>query len=169
MVVDDMFIVQTNKGKMQLRVSAPIMQRYHNDSLDYELFPEGLLVYSYNEAGCLETELKANQARHESYHSGEGDELWMAFGDVSVKNLINKETMTTDTLYWDRGNEKIYTDCYVCILSPSGLMQGYGLVSDQRARNSTILKPFNSYGIIGSDSTKVVIDSVNFIGPFPKN
>ena len=44
-------------------------------------------------------------------------------------------------------------------------MQGYGLDSDERARNANILNPFDSYGIIRSDSSKVYVDTVNFIGP----
>jgi hypothetical protein len=52
--------------------------------------------------------------------------------------------------------------------SPSGFMQGFGMEADQRARNNIIFNPFNSYGIVAEDSTKVVIDSVNFIGPIQK-
>jgi hypothetical protein len=52
--------------------------------------------------------------------------------------------------------------------SPSGFVQGFGMESDQRARNNIIFKPFNSYGIVTQDSTRVVVDSVNFIGPLPK-
>ena len=52
--------------------------------------------------------------------------------------------------------------------SPDGYMQGYGMESDQRARNSIILRPFDSYGVIVQDSTEVRIDSVNFIGPLIK-
>ena len=40
--------------------------------------------------------------------------------------------------------------------------------SDQRARNSTIFNPFDSFGYVRQDSTKVAVDSANFIGPFPK-
>ena len=76
--------------------------------------------------------------------------------------------METDTLYWDRKNERIYTDCYVRMYSPDGFMQGYGMESDQRARNSSIFNPFDSYGIVIQDSTKVAVDSANFIGPFPE-
>ena len=47
-------------------------------------------------------------------------------------------------------------------------MQGYGMESDQRARNSVILRPFDSYGVVVQDSTEVRIDSANFIGPFDK-
>ena len=52
--------------------------------------------------------------------------------------------------------------------SPDGFMQGYGMESDQRARNSIIFNPFNSYGIVAQDSTAVLLDSVNFIGPLQK-
>ena len=47
-------------------------------------------------------------------------------------------------------------------------MQGYGMRSDEHARNAIIYKPFNSYGVVVQDTTAFVVDSVNFIGPFPK-
>ena len=51
--------------------------------------------------------------------------------------------------------------------SPAGYMQGFGMRSDDMARNAIIQRPFNSYGVVEQDSTKVVLDSVNFVGPFP--
>ena len=86
-----------------------------------------------------------------------------------IKNLINQEVMETDTLYWDQKNEKIYTHCYVRMYSPDGFMQGYGMESDQRARSTTLFNNFNNYAIVVKDTTQVLIDSVNFIGPFQKN
>ena len=76
--------------------------------------------------------------------------------------------METDTLYWDRANEELYTDCYIRMYSPDGFMQGYGMRSNQKASNSVILRPFNSFGVVVQDTTAVLIDSVNFIGPFLK-
>ena len=109
----------------------------------------------------------ADNAIHKVYTDGR--ESWEAYGNVVVTNLIKQETLETDTLYWDQKNERIHTHCYVKMYSPSGFMQGFGMESDQRARNNIIFNPFNSYGIVEEDSTKVVIDSVNFIGPFQKN
>ena len=43
--VDDMFVVQTENGLLQMRLESPLMERYENDSLSYELFPKGLAVY----------------------------------------------------------------------------------------------------------------------------
>ena len=164
--VDDMFIVQTENSIIKVRAEAPLMERYENDTLSYELFPKGISVYGYTEEGKLETEIVADNARHLKYKDGR--DSWEAFGNVVVKNLINQEIMETDTLYWDQKNEKIYTHCYVKMYSPSGFMQGYGMESDQRARNSIIFHPFNSYGVVVKDSTEVLVDSINFIGPLQK-
>lgn len=164
--VDDMFIVQTENGIIQLRAKAPLMERYEKDTLSYELFPKGISVYGYTEEGLLETEIIADNAIHLKYEDGR--ESWEAFGNVVVKNLMNHETMETDTLYWDQENERIYTHCYVRMYSPDGFMQGYGMESDQRARDSQLLNPFNNYFIMEQDSTMVIVDSVNFIGPLQK-
>ena len=86
----------------------------------------------------------------------------------NVKNLINQEVMETDTLYWNQETEMIYTHCYVRIISPDGFAQGYGMEADQRARSYTLFNNFNNYAFVVKDSTEVLIDSVNFIGPFPK-
>ena len=165
-VVDDMFIVHTQNGKIQMRAQAPLMEKYQKDSLSYELFPQGFFVYSYTEDEMLETEIVADNAKHSKHENGE--ESWSVFGNVVIKNLIKQEVMETDTLYWDQKNKKIYTQCYVRMYSPKGFMQGYGMESDERARNSIIFKPFNSYGIVVQDSTQVSVDSVNFIGPMQK-
>ena len=165
-VVDDMFIVQTKNGKIEMRAEAPVMERYERDTLSFELFPRGFYVYGYTEEEKLETEIVADQARHLKYQDGR--ETWEAFGNVVVKNLIKQEVMETDTLYGDQKNEKIFTHCYVRMYSPDGFMQGYGMESDQRARNSIIFNPFNSYGIVVQDSTAVLLDSANFIGPLQK-
>ena len=165
-VVDDMFMQQTENGMVKMRAEAPRMEKYEKDSLDYELFPEGFFVYGFDESGKLETEIVSDNAKHQKFKDGR--ESWEAFGNVVVRNLINQEVMETDTLYWDQKNEKIYTHCYVRMYSPDGFMQGYGMESDQRARSTILFNNFNNYAIVVKDSTQVLIDSVNFIGPFQK-
>lgn len=165
--VEQMFVVQTKNGNLQMRVESDLMERYENDTASYELFPNGMEVYAYSEEGALETMLLSDKARHYKKKDGR-EEYWAAFGNVVVQNIIKQETLETDTLYWDQARKEIYTDCYVRMFSRDGFMQGYGMRSDERARNTTIFKPFNSYGVVVQDSTKVVIDSVNFIGPLLK-
>lgn len=166
--IDNMFAVQTKNGIVGMRFEADLMERFENDSLSKETFPKGLAVYAYTDEGLLETTVFADNAIHETDKLNGGDEKWSAFGNVIVQNVINQQSMETDTVYWDRAEGEIYTDCYVRMASPDGFMQGYGMRSDERARNSIILRPFNSFGVVVQDSTLVLIDSVNFIGPFLK-
>lgn len=165
-VVSNMFVVQTENGSLKMRMEADRMERYETDTLSFELFPEGLSVFSYEETGKLESTIFADQARHLKFKDGRED--WQAFGNVHIRNEIKNETMITDTIYWDRENELIYTDCYVKMFSKDGMMQGYGMRSDQRANNTILLKPFDGYGVVVQDSTKVIIDTANFIGPLRK-
>ncbi len=163
-IVSDMYAVQTNNGGLQMRMEAKLMQRFHNDStnVSYELFPQGFDVYAYNKEGLLETHIHSLIAKHTTTKS---EEKWEAYGDVVIKNFIKGERMETDTLYWDRESGKIFTHCFVKMYSPQGFMQGYGMESDEMARNANILKPFDSYGIIRDSTSENYIDTENFIGP----
>ena len=165
-IVEDMFMQQTENGMVKMRAESPRMEKYEKDTLQYELFPAGFFVYAFDESGKLETEIVADNARHMKYKDGR--ETWEAYGNVVVKNLINQEVMETDTLYWNQETEMIYTHCYVRIISPDGFAQGYGMEADQRTRSYTLFNNFNNYAFVVKDSTEVLIDSVNFIGPFPK-
>ena len=166
-IVDSMYVIQSKDGKLQMRIKAGLMERYHRDTMELELFPKGIEVYTYTEDGLLEATLEADNARHEN-RKNKSEELWMAFGNVRIHNIIKQETIETDTLYWDRAKGEIFNDCYVRLFSPDGFIQGYGLKSDDKARNSIILNPFNNYFMVVQDTTKVAIDSVNFIGPLLK-
>ncbi|MBO4558314.1 MAG: LPS export ABC transporter periplasmic protein LptC [Bacteroidales bacterium] len=153
---------------MEMRTRAMDTYRYEKDSVPTtkEVYSEGFEVYLYSEDGLLESQLVAEGAQHITTKK---KEEWMAFGNVNILNHIKGERIITDTVYWDRQAEQIYTDCYVVMTSPQGKLQGYGMRSDQRANKSTILRPFDSYGRVVNDSTKFYIDTVNFVGPLPRN
>ncbi len=166
--VEDMAVVQSENGAVKMRMTAPLLQHFSyvkdGRAQEYDYYPEGISVKAYTADGALETTITADEAKHITTR---GSETWMAYGNVVVTNLIKEEKMESDTMYWDQDKKKIYTNCYVRITSHNGMMQGYGMESDERARNSEILKPFDSYSRI-SDSTDVYVDSLNFIGPKKK-
>ena len=165
--VDSMFFLQSENGRLKMRVEAPRMEVYEHDTLSYDLFPQGIRVFAYAPDGTLETTIVSEQARHDKYPDS-GKELWSAFGHVVTRNILKQETMETDTLYWDSEAREIWTDCYIRMYSPSGSMQGYGMRSDEMARNAILLKPFDNEFFVGEEDTPAVIDSVNFIGPMLK-
>ena len=164
-VIHDMSVLQTEGGEAVMRMHAPLMQKFDfvKDSLhqSYEFYPDGFFVDAYTENGALETSIVSKQAKH---ITTKDQESWSAFGDVVIINHIKGEKIETDTLYWNRAEKQIYTDCYVRLSSDSGLLQGYGMTSDERARNSVILRPFDWYAI-ERDSTYFYNDTINFVGP----
>ena len=164
----DMFAVQTKNGAVSMRLEADLMEHFDTDTVSYDSFPEGISVYGYTEDGLLESVIVADDARHIVPKERDRDEVWEAFGNVILHNVIEQETMETDTIYWDQAKQEVYTDCYVKMYSRQGFLQGYGMRSDDHVRNSILYRPFDGYGVVVQDSTAVIIDSVNFIGPFPK-
>lgn len=163
-VILNMDAAQTENGMVQMRLTADRMERYErSEEESVEIFPEGFNVLAYNEDGLLETQIVSDKAEHSV--SG-ANEQWSAYGNVVITNYLEGQKLMTDTLYWNREEQKIYTDCYVRLYSPQGFMQGYGMESDERARDAQLLRPFDGYGIISNDTTRrVYTDTVNFIGP----
>ncbi len=163
-VILNMDAAQTENGMVQMRLTADRMERYErSEEESVEIFPEGFNVLAYNEDGLLETQIVSDKAEHSV--SG-ANEQWSAYGNVVITNYLEGQKLMTDTLYWNREEKKIYTDCYVRLYSPQGFMQGYGMESDERARDAQLLRPFDGYGIISNDTTRrVYTDTVNFIGP----
>lgn len=165
-IVLEMSLEQSVAGKTKMRVYASVMNNFTKAVPPYESFPKGINVKAFTPKGLLETEITANDAIHRK--SAE-KEQWEAYGDVVINNYIKGQTIETDTIYWDKSTKKIFTHCYVKIKDPLGFIQGYGLESDELARNAIIMRPFDAYGIIKRDSTEVIyIDTVNFIGPVLK-
>lgn len=166
--VRGMRAMEYNKADLNMQMVTRAMDtyKYVKDSVNItrEVYSDGFEVYIYNEDGLLESQLIAEGAEHITARQKED---WKAFGNVNILNHIKGERIITDTVYWDKKQEQIYTDCYVVMTSPKGKLQGYGLTSDQRANRSTILRPFDSYGLVVSDSTKFYLDTVNFVGPMP--
>lgn len=173
-VVKNMHMMQSRNGGITMQMISPTMERYQfvKDSLlqSYEIYPDSFFVYGYTKDGALETTIVAQAAKHITTLQAEE---WIAYGNVEVNNIIQHQKLYSDTIYWDQENHKIHTNCYVRLQSGDDVMQGYGMESDEMARNATILSPFDSYSVIKDSISRAntplsSLDSLNLMGPFPK-
>ena len=155
----DMFAVQTQNGRVSMRCHPLCRERVRTGRAN---------IAQAVPRPPYQAVIVADNARHIVPKDRRKDEIWEAFGNVIMHNVIEQETMETDTIYWDQAKKELYTDCYVKIYSRQGFLQGFGMSSDDHVRNSILYRPFDGYGVVTQDSTAVIIDSVNFIGPFPK-
>ena len=147
--VYNMNAIEIKFGKVSGSLEAPLMKTYSLLAEPFEIFPNGIKAKGYTIDNQLETEIAADVAIHRSHSERE---RWEVYGNVVIINHLKNEIVKTDTLYWDRVDKRIYTHCFVKMTSPQGLMQGFGMESDERASNVTILRPFDSYGIIVRDT-----------------
>ena len=130
--VDSMFFLESENGRLKMRVEAPRMEVYEHDSVAFDLFPRGLNVFGYAEDGALETTIVSDQARHDK-NPGTEEEQWSAFGHVVIRNVAKKETMETDTLYWDsKARDRLLHQNVFAIGNHAGLRHAFRRNGAQR-------------------------------------
>lgn len=165
--IEGMNVLQFSKGEIAYQVEAPVMERYQDEEAPYDVFPDGFLLKGFTPEGLLETRIRAEYAKN--IKGKYEEDIWEAYGNVVINNYIKGERIETDTLFWNRLTQRIYTHTWVKLTTPDLFMQGYGMESDDMARNAVIQNPFDSYAIVRRDSLEIpYIDTANFIGPILK-
>lgn len=138
----------TDSGRLVVIFRAPLAERYMNTPDErgpYKVFPEGIEVEFYNDAGLLESTIIAGYAEH-----WEEESLWRARDSVVARNLISGERLDTEELYWNEKDKKIYSQVFTKITNEDGIYFGEkGFESDQDLEN---------YKLIGSRGDVVVRD-----------
>lgn len=112
-------IYYSDSSRVKMRLFATRLERYTQTSEPYTLFPEGVLVYFYDSAMNIQTEISAKYARYD-----ESKNLWEAKNDVVCKNNIKGEQLNTEELFWDDNKHMIYSDKFSRIQTPDGVFIG---------------------------------------------
>lgn len=103
------------KGRKQLQ--------HQNGDIE---FPDGLEVTFFDENGEKTSILTALKG-----FKSAGENFYRANGDVVVLNLKKQETLKTEELFWNPETEKIYTNKFVTVQTPTDLIPAEGLIAPQ--------------------------------------
>jgi len=122
-------IIHTKDGHVTVRITSPKINRFITVEEPHTTFPEGLHVRQFDSTGTKTSEISANYA---IYH--EEDKLWEAENDVVAINEKG-DTLNTEYLIWNEAEEIIYTDRYVRIKTPDGIIHGKGMEANQNFTN----------------------------------
>ena len=136
----------TDSCRLKLIFKAPEMQHFvhHNEEPYYE-FPKGIEVLFYDKDENLQSRITANWAM-----LYEDKQLWVARDSVVARNIQTHEELTTEELFWNQEEKRIYSHVFTKIVNPDGVYYGEkGFESDQ---------DFNNYKLIGSSGTVNVKD-----------
>lgn len=131
-VHENLLLKYSDSSYTRLQLEAPLSENFPQLEEPYQLFKKGIKVKFFNALGQENSRLKANYAKKFT-----NDELWIAKGDVVVVNKKG-EQLNSEELFWDKKKEKIYSDAYVKITTPTEIIEGMGFEADQDFTNYTI-------------------------------
>ena len=121
----DINMTRSDSGIVQAKLLAPVMHSKEGDSSILE-FPNGFLAYLYEGDTFATSKISADYGiRYDA------QELMFAKDNVVVENLNTKETLFTETLYWNQKTKKIYTRKPVKIISPDKIIYGDSLNANE--------------------------------------
>ena len=121
----DVAFSRSDSGFVQAKLMAPVMHSTEGDSAILE-FPKGFVAYLYEENGLPTSKIRGDYGiRYEQ------EDMLFAKDSVVVENLETKETLYTETLYWNQKTKKIYTRNSVKITSPDKIVYGDSLNANE--------------------------------------
>ena len=118
--------VFTDSGKLQLILTAPILEQIENTDSPFTEFKSGIKVLFYNGHKDPVGSVYAKYARYTDSKS-----LWELRDSVVVLNEEN-EKLETELLFWNQQKGLIYTERFVKITTKDQIIQGTGFESDTR-------------------------------------
>lgn len=125
MVTHDVSMLVSDSGKIKYHAIAPIWLRYDLDkSNPYQYFPEGLVLNQIDQQKNVVGHIQADTA-----YNYENTDLWHLINNVKINN-VQGERFTTNDLYWDARNHKVYSDSFIHIERNYDILEGYGFTSN---------------------------------------
>jgi len=122
----DVKTIFTDSGKVQLIVSAPLLEMYDNEDDPHSEFREGIRAVFYEGNPEPVASVTSKYARYI-----DKKKLWELKDSVVAINEQNYK-LETELLFWDQEKDLIYTDRFVKITSDDEVVMGTGFESDPR-------------------------------------
>jgi len=135
LIVKDVIMYRSDSGVVKAKMISKVVQHFGGND-PYILFPEGLFIIFYDDQMNEESTLTAGYGK-----SYEQRKLFVAHKDVVVKNLLKNEQLNTEELNWDQRKKTIFSNVNVKITTPSEILYGTGLQSDERFKRYVITNP----------------------------
>ena len=126
--------VITDSGKVQLIMSAPVMESYDNEESPYSEFRSGIKALFYDGNAEPVATVTSKYARFTNKKN-----LWELRDSVVVLNGTN-DMLETEQLFWDQEKDLIYNDRFVKISNKDQTITGTGFESDLRLTRRQIKK-----------------------------
>lgn len=123
----------SDSAVLRVVMKAPLQYEYTTGDRE---FPQGIHIDFHNEQGEFTSTLDARYARYDKLN-----DIYVAKGEVIIKNVVEQKTLTTEELKWNRSTRRVFTDKFVRITTPKETLTGMGLEAAQDFTWYRIVKP----------------------------
>lgn len=137
--VSDLQLWYSDSALVRLMVKAAHMLEFENGDQEY---PEGVYVEFYEADTIVTSILQGDRA----YYTKETN-IYRILGNVILESLKNQQKLSTEELFWDVNEERVYTEKFVIIETRDDVLHGEGLTAKQDFSSYRILKPTGEMGL----------------------
>lgn len=136
---DSVTMLISDSGVIRYKVITQDWQIFDSSKDPHWYFPKGLYVERFDSTFHAEATLKADTAWNFTQRR-----LWQLKGHVFMKNTKG-ETFSTEELFWDERQQKVYSDKYIEINRPEKIrLKGTGFESNMNMTQYRIFRPDNT-------------------------
>ncbi len=126
--------LRSDSGRVVAKLQSPVMIQYEGDN-PHTIFPEGFRIEFYNRLMQVESEMSADYGINYTKRK-----LLKAQKNVVVINFAKDEQLNSDELIWDQRRKRIYSEADVRITTPTEILYGTGLDSDEQFKRYEVYK-----------------------------
>lgn len=121
MTTDSVNMLISDSGVIRYRLIAKTWDIFEQAKDPHWFYPQGLYLEQFDSAFNVVVTVRADTAWNFTARK-----LWRLKGHVFVKNIVG-ETFSSDELFWNQQQQRIYSDKFVKIDRPDkGILQGKG-------------------------------------------
>lgn len=133
-VIRNADISRTEKGVLQMRLTAPLIERYSSPQAK-TLYPEGLFVCFYNDQGHITSSISARYG-----YSLDDRDIMEARDSVVIVDYRSGDTSYMEHIIWNSDQNRVYSNRPVKSVNGKRVTYGDGFVSDENFTRPQILR-----------------------------
>ncbi len=137
----DVELIYSDSAIVSVIVTSPKMLTDSKRGENKQVFPDGISVDFFAPSGRVQSQLTCKKAtRYER-------DKKIVMQDNVVWKSGKGETLDTEELIWDEGDQKIYSERFVRITTEQDIIHGYGFEADQGFTKWKIKSPQGEMGL----------------------
>jgi len=122
----DITTVISDSGITRYRISASVWNVYDRAAQPYWDFPKGIHLEKFDQNLKVDASIHSKYARFNEY-----DKVWELKGKVRMTNLKG-ELFETEQLFWNQGQQRIYSDSVVKITQATSIIYAVGFEANEQ-------------------------------------